>query len=497
MAKTPTVIVIDDETGSRESMAIALEKAGWTVATFDDAAKALEFATETASVTLAVCDLRMPGMDGLGFLAAVREQALDLRVILVTGYGSIESAVEAMRVGADDYLTKPVDLYELRQRVTNLLENKELKEEVSSLRERLDKRYGFESILGKSEPMERLFDQMRLVAPTRSSVLIVGESGTGKELVANALHQASPRSQERFLAINCGAIPSDILESELFGHEKGAFTGAVSRKTGKFELAHQGTLFLDEISELYPELQVKLLRVLEERAVMRVGGSELIEVDFRLLAATNKDLERAVEEGAFREDLYYRLKVVTLDVPPLRDREDDLVLLGEAFLERFCAEHDREPKRLSRDAVECLAAYAWPGNVRELKNAIESLVIFHGGEEITAADLPDHLRGSAAGSSRSPGVQIQEGSPMTMAEIEKRAILETLELTGGKRAEAAKILKIGLRTLQRKLKEYRTEGSVPAGRAASGGSGSGGKNPSEGSKKASDSGGDTASVPRP
>ena len=277
MPDKPLVLVIDDETGSRESMAIALEKAGLAVRTFDDARKALEFLDENENARLAVCDLRMPGMDGLGFLHEVRERKIDLGIMLVTAYGSIESAVEAMRVGADDYLTKPVDLYELRKRVMNLIEKQQLKEEVSTLREMLDKRYGFESIIGRSAPMERLFEQMRLVAPTRSSVLIIGESGTGKELVANALHRASPRRNERFLAINCGAIPSDILESELFGHERGAFTGAVTRKIGKFELAHRGTLFLDEISELYPELQVKLLRVLEERQVMRVGGSDLID----------------------------------------------------------------------------------------------------------------------------------------------------------------------------------------------------------------------------
>ncbi|MFQ5527772.1 MAG: sigma-54-dependent transcriptional regulator [Thermoanaerobaculia bacterium] len=460
MAKTPTIVVIDDETGSRESMAIALEKASWSVSTFDDANKALAFVEETPSVTLAICDLRMPGMDGLGFLAAVADRGLDLRVILVTGYGSIESAVEAMRVGADDYLTKPVDLYELRQRVTNLLENRELKEEVSTLRERLDKQYGFESIIGKTEPMERMFEQMRLVAPTRSSVLVVGESGTGKELVANALHQASPRREERFLAINCGAIPPDILESELFGHEKGSFTGAVSRKIGKFELAHKGTLFLDEISELYPELQVKLLRVLEERSIMRVGSGDVLDVDFRLIAATNRDLEREVAEEKFREDLYYRLKVVTIAVPPLRARTGDLALLSEAFLERLCAEHGRDPKRLSQEALETMAAYSWPGNVRELRNVLESLVIFHEGEELGPGDLPPNVRERHVARKSDGSIQNAVGTPLTMAEIERRAILETLELTGGKRAEAASILEIGLRTLQRKLKEYREAGKV-------------------------------------
>ena len=458
MPEKPLVLVIDDETGSRESMAIAIEKAGFGVRTFDDAKKALDYLDENDGARLAVCDLRMPGMDGLAFLNEVRERKIDLRVLLVTAYGSIESAVEAMRVGADDYLTKPVDLYELRQRVTNLVEKEQLKEEVSTLREMLDKRYGFESIIGRSGPMERLFEQMKMVAPTRSSVLIIGESGTGKELVANALHRASPRRNDRFLAINCGAIPSDILESELFGHERGAFTGAVTRKIGKFELAHRGSLFLDEISELYPELQVKLLRVLEERQVMRVGGSELIDVDFRLIAATNRDLEKEVAEARFREDLYYRLKVVTLRIPPLRERPGDLPVLAEHFLTAFCQEHGKPPVQLSAEALEVLARYAWPGNVRELRNVLESAVIFHQGQEITPADLPAEVRGSTAVSAAGSPVQAVVGQPRTMDEIERQAILETLQRTGGHRARAADLLGIGLRTLQRKLKEYKDRG---------------------------------------
>jgi len=455
----PLVLVIDDESGSRESMAIAIEKAGYDVRTFDDARQALEYLDGPgARARLAVCDLRMPDLDGLGFLEAVREREIPLAVILVTGFGSIESAVEAMRVGADDYLTKPIDLYELRTRVSNLLEKEQLREEVTDLRQRLDKRFGFEAIVGSAPPMEKLYEQMRVVAPTRSTVLVVGESGTGKELVATALHQGSPRRDERFLAINCGAIPTDILESELFGHEKGAFTGAVARKIGKFELAHRGTMFLDEISELYPELQVKLLRVLEQRQVMRVGGSEVIDVDFRLIAATNRDLEQEVSEGRFREDLYYRLKVVTLRIPPLRERPSDMALLAEHFLRYFCDEHGREPKRLSADALEVLRRHPWPGNVRELKNLIESTVIFHVGDEITLSDLPDELQESAAVSTHGAPVQPPSGQPRTMAEIERQAILETLQRTGGHRAKAADILEIGLRTLQRKLKEYKQQG---------------------------------------
>jgi DNA-binding NtrC family response regulator len=459
MPEKPLVLVIDDETGSRESMAIAIEKAGFSVRTFDDAADALELLEETPDVArLAVCDLRMPGTDGLAFLAAVREREYDLRVMLVTGYGSIESAVEAMRVGADDYLTKPVDLYELRRRVTNLMEKEQLREEVTELRTRLEKRFGFESIIGSSEPMERLFERMRLVAPTRSTVLVTGESGTGKELVANAIHFGSPRRGERFLAINCGAIPSDILESELFGHEKGSFTGAVARKVGKFELAHKGTLFLDEISELYPELQVKLLRVLEERKIMRVGGSELIDVDFRLIAATNRDLEKEVAAGRFREDLYYRLKVVTLHIPALRERPSDIPLLADHFLHRFAEDHDKEELSFSKEAVDALSRHAWPGNVRELKNQVESIVVFHPGGEIKLKDLPYELRAGGAVPVTNGRIQPRSGPAKTMSEIERQAILESLERTSGHRAEAAKMLEIGLRTLQRKLKEYRDEG---------------------------------------
>jgi DNA-binding NtrC family response regulator len=458
MADKPLVLVIDDETGSRESMAIALEKAGLAVRSFDDAQKALDWLADNDGARVAVCDLRMPGTDGLGFLNEVREKRYELGVVLVTGFGSIESAVEAMRVGADDYLTKPVDLYELRQRVTNILEKQQLREEVTSLRQMLDKRYGFESIIGHSAPMERLFEQMKLVAPTRSTVLVVGESGTGKELVAAALHRASPRRNERFLAINCGAIPSDILESELFGHERGSFTGAVARKIGKFELAHRGTLFLDEISELYPELQVKLLRVLEERHIMRVGGSDLIPVDFRLIAATNRDLEKEVADGRFREDLYYRLKVVTLRIPPLRERPEDIPLLADHFLDVFAQEHGKHPLRLSPEALERLSRFSWPGNVRQLKNVIESIVVFHQNELVEVKDLPPEVRESATVSAAGGRVQSVTGETRTMDEIERQAILETLDRTGGHRAKAADLLGIGLRTLQRKLKEYKEAG---------------------------------------
>ena len=276
--------------------------------------------------------------------------------------------------------------------------------------------------------------------------------------MAKALHLNSPRAEERFLAINCGAIPSDILESELFGHERGAFTGAVARKIGKFELAHQGTLFLDEISELYPELQVKLLRVLEERQVMRVGGSDVIDVDFRLIAATNRDLETEVKEGRFREDLYYRLKVVTLEIPPLRERQSDIPLLVEHYLEIFCEEHGKPPMHFETEALETLCSFEWPGNVRQLKNVLESIVVFQAGGEIPVRALPAEIREASMVSGPHAPVQSLVGRPRTMEDIERQAILETLRRTDGHRAEAARLLGIGLRTLQRKLKDYKDEG---------------------------------------
>ena len=447
MPEKPLVLVIDDETGSRESMAIALEKAGLAVRTFDDARKALEFLDENDHARLAVCDLRMPGMDGLAFLQEVRERKLDLGVMLVTAYGSIESAVEAMRVGADDYLTKPVDLYELRQRVMNLIEKQQLKEEVSNLREMLDKRYGFESIIGRSAPMEHLFEQMRLVAPTRSSVLIVGESGTGKELVANALHRASPRRNERILAINCGAIPSDILESELFGHERGAFTGAVTRKTGKFELAHRGSLFLDEISELYPELQVKLLRVLETGKVTRIGGNEAIPVDVRVIAASNRRPEEAVTSGKLREDLHYRLNVFPIHLPPLRERRDDVDLLAEHFLSLLNKEQATS-KDFTRPALQRLRTHNWPGNVRELKNLVHRAYIL-AEEHIGIDSLP-------LGVQETPGSNLNVKVGTSLGEVEQRLILATLEDCEGDKKKAAEVLGISLKTLYNRLNEYKS-----------------------------------------
>jgi DNA-binding NtrC family response regulator len=447
----PKVLVIDDDAGSRAAMALAISKGGLPTESFDDARRALEFLQRTPSVRAVVTDLKMPGMDGLAFVRAVVDRKMDVGLLLVTAFGTIETAVEAMRVGADDYLTKPVDLFVLREKVRSAVEKREMKNEVVELRKRLG--LGFDSIVRRSPAMEKLIDRMRTVAPTRSTVLILGESGTGKELVANALHTNSPRVG-RFVALNCGAIPREILESELFGHEKGSFTGAIGRQVGKIEAANGGTLFLDEIAELSADLQVKLLRVLEDRKITRVGSNEPVEVDFRLLAATNKNLELYVREGRFREDLYFRLKVVTLDIPPLRDRKEDVPVLVEHFLGGLSEEHDKGKLTITPAAMRLLADYRWPGNVRELRNVVENLVIFaEAGGTVDRDDLPPEVRVGASPFASASHVSVD--APRSMADIEKEAILRTLQQTGGRRAEAAAILEIGLRTLQRKLKEYK------------------------------------------
>jgi DNA-binding NtrC family response regulator len=431
---------------------------------FPEAPPAFDYLREHRDVVLVITDLMLPGTDGFGVLRAARQISPDVGVLMITGHASVESAVEAMKLGADDYLTKPVDLFELKKRTTAIVEKRILTGRVKYLESRLGEKFG--RLVGRSKAMEALFRQMDLVAPTRSNVLIVGESGTGKELVANALHDNSPRREARFLPLNCAAIPAEILESELFGHEKGSFTGAVGRKLGKFELADKGTLFLDEIGELPLEMQVKLLRVLEQREFMRVGGTDTIKVDIRLIAATNSDLEAAVEQSRFRSDLYYRLKVVTLRIPPIRERREDIPLLANHFLDQFAKENRREGMRFAPETMKAMFAAPWEGNVRELRNVVESLVVLAPSEEIELGDLPDEYRRYAEEQAQVPGAEAAAAAGttggtaagLTMEEIERRAILSALERTGGNRTQAADMLGIGLRTLQRKLKEYRLSG---------------------------------------
>jgi two-component system, NtrC family, response regulator HydG len=469
MSENARVVLIEDEQGNRDSLTRALARVGYRVEAFASGPPALEYLRRNPDVVLVVTDLNLPGMDGLGVLRAAREIDPDVGVLMITGdaeHMSVESAVDAMQRGADSYLVKPVDLHQLRRQAALIIEKRLLTRRVVELESRLGEKFG--RIIGHSRAMEALFRQMELVAPARSNVLIIGESGTGKELVANALHENSPRRDHRFLPINCAAIPEEILESELFGHEKGSFTGAASRKIGKFELADKGTLFLDEIGELPLEMQVKLLRVLEQREFMRVGGTENVKVDIRLVAATNTDLEAAVEQGRFRSDLYYRLKVVTLRIPPLRERREDIPLLAQHFLHAFCKENDREGMRFTPEAMKALMRAPWEGNVRELRNLVESLVVLSLHLEIGVADLPDEYRSPAGDGGEEPRAGEDGEAPdrptagvppgMTMDEIERQAILAALDQTGGNRTQAAERLGIGLRTLQRKLKEYRLAG---------------------------------------
>ena len=445
------VFLIDDDDGSRNAMARSLERMGHRIEGYPSAELALDDMREGKPLDMIVSDVRMPGMNGYEFLRQVRSERPELPFILVTAFGDVEDAVAALKDGADDYLTKPVRMQELRQRVQLHLDRRVLSNENRQLRARLAKTFGFDGIVGHSQAMENLLDKLKVVAPTRSTVLVVGESGTGKELVANALHQQSPRVDGPFIAVNCGAIPGEILESELFGHEKGAFTGAHQRRIGLVESASGGTLFLDEVSELSLDLQVKLLRVLEDRTVTRVGGTRRFPVDFRLVAATNRSLIDWVQEGRFRADLFYRLKVVTLEIPPLRDRIDDIPLFVSHFLEEFNAELGKNVTSVHASVLAALQRCQWKGNVRELRNLMENLVLFARTEEINLEELPAEYRVATVDVVPQP-----EGvwAPRPMADIERDVILKTLEYTNGHRGKAAGLLEIGLRTLQRKLKDY-------------------------------------------
>ncbi|RLE24134.1 MAG: hypothetical protein DRJ08_01395 [Acidobacteria bacterium] len=460
------IVIVEDEDSARLGMERALKKKGHSVLSFAESPKALDYIkANSGEIDLVITDLRMPEMDGIQLIQEITKLADDISIILVTAFGSIESAVEAMKLGAEDYLSKPLDMFELRKRVEKIVGNKRLKREVNLLKQRLDKKYSFSSIIGNSPGMEKLFEKILMVAPTSSTVLITGESGTGKELIANAIHQNSPRKNSMFLPINCAAIPGEILESELFGHEKGAFTGATGKKIGKFEMSSNGTLLLDEIGEMSMDLQAKLLRIIEQKEFMRVGGNEIIKVKTRIVASTNRNLDDLVREGRFREDLLFRLKVVHLTIPPLRERREDIPLLINHFLKRFSEEHGKEGLEINSDVIHTLSRYNWPGNVRELKNVMESLVIFAQNSTISLSELPEEIAGDGGSNSSemaesgSAVAQIAKdtlllkvGTPM--ADVERELILKTLEQCDGNRTVAARVLGIGLRTLQRKLKEY-------------------------------------------
>jgi DNA-binding NtrC family response regulator len=395
-----------------------------------------------------VTDLKMPGMDGIELVKKLRAMEDAPAVVVMTAFGAVSSAVDAMRAGASDYLTKPLNFDELLIVLDRVFETQELKRETRQLRQRVRDRVAPGNIVGSSPPMQRVFEIVDQVAPSRATVLITGESGTGKELVANAIHQRSPRASGPFVKLHCAALAESLLESELFGHERGAFTGAMARKDGRFQIADGGTLFLDEIGEISPAIQVKLLRFLQEHEFERVGGTQTIRVNVRVIAATNRNLPEEVAKGRFREDLFYRLNVVTLEMPPLRDRRSDIPALAKFFLDRYASENGKTIEGFEPDTLQLLAAYDWPGNVRELENAIERAVVLTTGSNLEARSLPAHVRPklTPAGMPLIPGA--------TMADIERYAILETLKATGGSTSKAAEMLGISTRTIQYRLHEY-------------------------------------------
>ena len=444
----PTVLIVDDERHTREGLQQMLEEQ-YDVYLAENADQAFTL-MESETFDLVLTDLRMPGKSGL----KVIDKALALKnsppVIMMTAYGNVPSAVEAMKRGAYDFLTKPVNLEKLEILMKRALESKSLQTEVESLHERLDVKYSFEGIIGNSKELKEVIERVKLVAPSRASVLIEGETGTGKERIAQAIHQNSNRGQGPFVAVHCAALPANLLESELFGHEKGAFTGATERRIGRFELADGGTLFLDEIGEISLSTQVKLLRFLEQRTFERIGSSKSIKVDTRLVAATNRDLQQMVNEGTFREDLYFRLNVVQVTMPPLRERTEDLPILLNHFLREFAEENHIDAPSFEPGAMQCLRRYSWPGNIRELRNFAENVVVLHRGSAIRDYDLESKFRGET----RSIDGEEKVVSPLDKEENEKRLLREALADAKGNRTSAAKLLGISRRTLHRKLQQW-------------------------------------------
>ena len=446
------ILIVDDEESMRDFLSIMLHREGYQVDTATDGSQAVSHLREH-SYDLVISDIKMPRMTGLELLAHIKERTPETVVLMVTAFSSTDEAVEAMKQGAYDYITKPFKNEEIRLIVKNALERRELRQENKALKEELGKRFSFGGLIGKSKAMQDVFTLMRKVAASPVKVLVTGESGTGKELVAKAIHYNSDRSGGPFVPINCGAIPENLIESELFGHEKGAFTGAIKLKPGLFEIAENGTIFLDEIGELPPLMQVKLLRVLQENEVRRVGGTKDIQTNVRVLAATNRHLEDAVAEGSFREDLYYRFNVIRVDLPPLRRRREDIPVMIDFFWERFTGQKE---VRVAEDAMRRLIDYQWPGNVRELENVIERATVLGHDNEITLDSLPPNLV-TGMSTSVTPLTDIPEtGMDLDayLGEIEKEILLKALDRTGGVRKSAAILLGITFRSIRYRLSKY-------------------------------------------
>ncbi len=447
-----TLLIVDDEKTTRDGLRAALEER-YDVYVAEDAGAAMNL-LEAENFDVMLADFRLPGEDGLKLISRAKSLSKPPICILMTAYGSEELAVEAMKLGADDYIVKGrLQIDELEMRIARALKHQKLETENVSLRQQLDTRFGLENITGESPAMREIFDMVQQVAPTRATVLLSGESGTGKELIARAIHQLSPRARQPFVTVHCAALSPTLLESELFGHEKGAFTGAYERRIGRFESAQGGSLFLDEIGEIDATIQVKLLRFLGERTFERVGSNKTLTADVRLIAATNKNLEELVKAGTFREDLFFRLRVVEITLPPLRERPGDIPLLARRFLQEFAKENGKAVNDFTADALEWLINYSWPGNVRELRTAMEHAVVLCRGEKISARDLPRQISLGAKNET-----QLSPQNDLTVKEAEKQLIVRALKEHDGNRTLAAKKIGMSRRTFHRKLHTYHLEG---------------------------------------
>ncbi len=456
------ILIVDDDKSILELLSELLSENGHNIKTAEDGQTALRL-IEDEFFEIMITDLVMPGMDGIELMEKVLKISPYTKCIILTGYGTIKSSVEAIKKGAFDYITKPVSVSELLVTIENALKMNDLEKENRYLRSELRRIGGFENIVGTSRAMQKVFEVIKKVSDTDCTVLITGSSGTGKELVARAIHSRSNRNDKPFVVINCGAIPEELLESELFGHEKGAFTGAHKRRIGRFEMADGGTIFLDEISEMSPSLQVKLLRVLQEREFERVGGIKPIKVDVRIIAATNRDLKVAIKEGKFREDLYYRLNVIPIHLPDLRDRKSDIPLLIDHFLRKYSKESNGNIKGITKKALSIFMRYNWPGNIRELKNIIKRIIVLSDGDIIDVDDIPEYMKEDIEIEDdrwRLKNMKpIENGMGLNEAvrEFEKRLIMEALENSNGITSRAAKILKINRTTLIEKIKKQKID----------------------------------------
>lgn len=461
MKPNTQILVIDDEAHNRQALTMLLSHSGYQVESAVTGEEALDI-MQKKPFEIIITDLFLPGVSGIDILKRVKEDSPYTNVILITGNASAETAVEAMKEGAFDYITKPFNFEKLKVIVAKAVEKSRLVAENLYLRQQLRGKYKFDNIIGNSLPMQQVFSRLERIVNTDSTILILGESGTGKELVAKAIHYNSPRKDQPFIAINCGAIPADLLESELFGHAKGAFTGAVSEKAGKFEAADKGTIFLDEIGTMPMHLQMKLLRVLQEQEIERIGTTRKVKLNVRVVSATNADLENQVKKGHFREDLYYRLNVIPIQLPPLRERREDIALLARNFLQKFCQEMNRPLMSISPEAMTALENYPWPGNVRELENQMERTVALSDGEIIEPRDLPPYICGDSehdsAATKAAPRVtESGVNMPEIIGSIERAMILEALDLSKGVKARAANLLHINRTTLVEKIKRLKIE----------------------------------------